>query len=720
MAETKVNVHTPTLIGLCSSKSLRMPVFQRPYGWPPEKAVEYFRDFLTNTAANNLFGSVFGYSQRAWLRSPRDAGENELYVTDGQHRLVTSAVAAIALLAERESRLAVAETLDSISPDMAYALEQLRNSAELNDLLKIAATNLEFMVNSDGRTASVHDFLVQTDGALAQLHAQIESTRRPLSEAKARVISRRRSPIYFRLLQKHAAQGLTPEESVDFEKHAALAKRIQDERDILDVLSRQTSAEIARLETEVRALSDIPLYAAYVGLKTFLHAAPTAQLSTLLTNFSRRQKSFAVALLILEPSISEVDDIAVMDDEAAEIFAQINGQTKPLTPGELLNSLFRSFKGFHDDKPSEVVDHLNNSELFALDGERIVDYLARYVTTNGNTKTSQWVRQLLANVRAVGGATATQARQTVIAGLQALEGFEKHLLDSANTTMAAYAHLYKAHARAPFVSSLWVMVARIWESAQKSDHPLAKNTVVQDLYRVILLLRLASINNRSTVNLTRDLANKKSLEEVFIYIANGLGYGRDKPSITPEMVEHVRREIREVLVTGEFGLSQNRNFARVLLATADFEASSLRVSFQQLFQYQFEHVLPQSLKTLQLNLEAEDDTSDVRQAQSSIVAMLELPETERASLINRLGNGALLEQAANISLGNISPYEKLLAIDAKGLHNGYWPSHLQALRDLRGIIGKEQIVSRTEALSDQILEFLFNMSFLREVTALAA
>ncbi|MBR7512714.1 DUF262 domain-containing protein, partial [Mycobacterium tuberculosis] len=96
-------MYTPTLVDLCACQALRTPIFQRPYGWTPEKAVEYFRDFLANPKANNLFGSVFGYCQTPWSRAAPSA--NEMFVTDGQHRLVTSTVVAVALLAERESRL---------------------------------------------------------------------------------------------------------------------------------------------------------------------------------------------------------------------------------------------------------------------------------------------------------------------------------------------------------------------------------------------------------------------------------------------------------------------------------------------------------------------------------------------------------------------------------------------------------------------------------------
>ncbi|MBX4421768.1 hypothetical protein K4H00_27570, partial [Mycobacterium tuberculosis] len=75
------------------------------------------------------------------------------------------------------------------------------------------------------------------------------------------------------------------------------------------------------------------------------------------------------ALLILEPKGNNDVDRIVLDDQAAEIFAQINGQTRPLTSPELLNSLFRSVKGFKTDNPGEIAERVKKSEIVAFDGE---------------------------------------------------------------------------------------------------------------------------------------------------------------------------------------------------------------------------------------------------------------------------------------------------------------------------------------------------------------
>jgi Protein of unknown function (DUF1524) len=264
------------------------------------------------------------------------------------------------------------------------------------------------------------------------------------------------------------------------------------------------------------------------------------------------------------------------------------------------------------------------------------------------------------------------------------------------------------------------MVARVWESARTDEHPLAKTQTVKDLYKMMLLARLASLTNRGSINLTRDLANKRSIKDVFLYIASGLGYkqrdGAAKDEIAPSMVAYVRQAVREIVSTGQFGTSQNRNLARVLLATADFSSPGVQVSYQQLFKFEFEHVLPQALHNLQINISDSAEGTIAVQAQEAIEQLMELDEPQRTDIINRLGNGALLDKGSNSSLGNVSPLEKLQLIDQKGLHNAYWPSHLQALRDSAGVVGKEYVEARSTALAERVADFLLRIDVLNQST----
>jgi len=313
----------------------------------------------------------------------------------------------------------------------------------------------------------------------------------------------------------------------------------------------------------------------------------------------------------------------------------------------------------------------------------------------------------------------------VLNSLRALDSFQSYVLDTSNPSLTGYVDLYRMLVRIP-VSSLWVLVARVWEAEQANPHPLAKSNAVKDLFKMLLLLRVASYSNRSTINLTRDLASKLSLQEAFLYVANGLGYkargeAAGGHAITPDLVAYVRTELHDTLVAGEFGLSRQRNFARVLLAVADFRSMGVKLSYTQVAQFEFEHVLPQAVESMQIGPGAEND-ADVLQAQTEIEQVLTLDEKARVSLINRLGNGALLEKSSNGSLGKLAPLEKLRAIDQKGMHNGYWPSHLQALRDSKGIVGQRYIEQRSRDLAEQIVAFLLDLSFLTQgqAPALAA
>lgn len=722
---TEVKVYTPTLVDLCSCQALRTPIFQRPYGWTPEKAVEYFRDFLANPKANNLFGSVFGYCQTPWSRAAPSA--NEMFVTDGQHRLVTSTVVAVALLAERESRLKACEAKSELSDDTQDILGELsRNQDHVDALAKIANANIEFMVDEDGTVANLRTFLVESDARIKALEAEIEKSHAHLLEVRSQRTTRNiPHQARERLQSKQRTEGLSEAEERELAQLTSLTQEILAERAVVAEAVRETRNEEANLRAKIEQIATIPLYAAFVGIREHLDALSLSALYRHFSHYAERQTTFSLALLILEPKGNNDVDRIVLDDQAAEIFAQINGQTRPLTSPELLNSLFRSFKGFKTDNPGEIAERVKKSEIVAFDGESLCDYIARYESKDGNTKASQWVRHLLAKVRSVGRSTANDAQQAVLNSLRALDSFQSYVLDTSNPSLTGYVDLYRMLVRIP-VSSLWVLVARVWEAEQANPHPLAKSNAVKDLFKMLLLLRVASYSNRSTINLTRDLASKLSLQEAFLYVANGLGYkargeAAGGHAITPDLVAYVRTELHDTLVAGEFGLSRQRNFARVLLAVADFRSMGVKLSYTQVAQFEFEHVLPQAVESMQIGPGAEND-ADVLQAQTEIEQVLTLDEKARVSLINRLGNGALLEKSSNGSLGKLAPLEKLRAIDQKGMHNGYWPSHLQALRDSKGIVGQRYIEQRSRDLAEQIVAFLLDLSFLTQgqAPALAA
>ncbi|WP_175719839.1 DUF262 domain-containing protein [Burkholderia anthina] len=718
---TEVKVYTPTLIDLCSCQALRTPIFQRPYGWLPEKAIEYLRDFLTNRKANNLFGSVFGYCQTPWNRATPSA--NEMFVTDGQHRLVTSTVVAIALLAERESRLAANDGISNLAEDTLDMLQELRdNQDHVEALSKIANANIEFMVDEDGTVANLRTFLFESDARIKALEAEIEKSRAHLIEVKSKA-SNRNLPrqAHARLLEKKQNGGLSDHEETEFSRLDTLTKDILAERAAIAEVSRATRNEETSLRAQIDKIASISLYAAYVGVQEHLEKLPLSALYRNFSHYAERQTTFSLALLVLEPKGNNDVDRVVLDDQAAEIFAQINGQTRPLTSPELLNSLFRSFKGFKADNPGEIAERLKSSEIVKFDGESLCDYIARYESNDGNTKASQWVRHLLAKVRTVGNSVATDAQQAVLDSLRALDSFQRFVLDTSNPSLKGYIDLYKMLVRIP-ISSIWVLTARVWEAAQTNPHPLAKSHAVKDLFKMSVLLRVASFSNRTTVNLTRDLANKQSLQDTFVYVANGFefkanGSASSGNGISPDMVAHVRQALYDTLVAGEFGLPRQRNFARVLLAVADFESVGVKLAYEQASQFEFEHVLPQALESMQIEPGQQTD-NDILQAQAEIEQMLMLGEKERTSLINRLGNGALLDKTSNISLGKLSPLEKLRIIDQKGMHNGYWPSHLQALRDSKGIVGQSYIEKRSQDFADQIVTFLLDLSFLSQAQGL--
>lgn len=107
---TDVLVQPLSLQRLVAFRELRMPLFQRPYQWgaPGEhrdRALKYFERFLQNRDANLFFGSVFVHAAHRYDYARDEAVKVQL--SDGQHRVVTVVLAAIAV--ERRLREVLCE-----------------------------------------------------------------------------------------------------------------------------------------------------------------------------------------------------------------------------------------------------------------------------------------------------------------------------------------------------------------------------------------------------------------------------------------------------------------------------------------------------------------------------------------------------------------------------------------------------------------------------------
>ncbi len=103
MSKPKIKSSSMQLSTFLKIKSIKMPIFQRKYSWgessKKNKALDYFK-FLTSTETIDFLGNFFCYS-----KEPIDIGgdlsntfkNNELFLADGQHRLITIVLAAHAI-----------------------------------------------------------------------------------------------------------------------------------------------------------------------------------------------------------------------------------------------------------------------------------------------------------------------------------------------------------------------------------------------------------------------------------------------------------------------------------------------------------------------------------------------------------------------------------------------------------------------------------------------
>lgn len=173
----------PTLKTLLGYAKLSIPLFQRPYSWGgPEKenaAKSYFSEYLADPHAVNFFGFIILYSPTR--HDFKNDTNVEVHIADGQHRLVTVVLAA----------MAVQDALDRLMQTKdAGAVRQASELLSRNQKLLSALTNsnIEVKLAPGAQPIRLKDFIKEQTAQLehlklerAQIQLAYQESRREIS-----------------------------------------------------------------------------------------------------------------------------------------------------------------------------------------------------------------------------------------------------------------------------------------------------------------------------------------------------------------------------------------------------------------------------------------------------------------------------------------------------------------------------------------------------------
>lgn len=154
-SNTDVLIQPLSLLRLVWFHEIGMPLFQRPFNWGSsgenfDKALQYFDRFLQNKEANLFFGAVFVHATRRYDYARDEAVSVQL--SDGQHRLATVVLAALALNAQ--IRMALQSPL--LDEEDRYDLEKIVQSPVIK---RATNANVHVVVNDFGNTQRITEFV---------------------------------------------------------------------------------------------------------------------------------------------------------------------------------------------------------------------------------------------------------------------------------------------------------------------------------------------------------------------------------------------------------------------------------------------------------------------------------------------------------------------------------------------------------------------------------
>lgn len=647
---------------LAQVKRLKLPVYQRAYSWGAlDKATErsataFLDEFLLNSRAADCLGALTVHTtQHCGPLSPLCADNADVYIDDGQHRVVT-----LVMLS-----LAVTELLpEAARPEVRAGLTR-RNDAMLADLLRVRLFDSLASLSVECRARPADQEAVDIAGFLAKSKHEHALA----AETLADVVEQRKA-------LKHQRGEASA-------KRAALSKR---EHSLLE---------------EIQALHEIPAYNAYLQLRAALKGDDWGDFIGLVSQLHERMRRLNFGLFVHQPAVS--DQALPLSELAASAYSYFyaqNGATTPVPCAELaLGSLRNHLPTDHtifryiEDKG----DRFSSMKILGL--QEPADYLPLFMhqarpdgdeVPTGLTEVA-WVQRFLANV---GSAAVLREADHQVRTLDALYEFAQQinaLPEPLRSVWAALMHVYGQN------STQRAYIARVLRS---DDFDV---TSEQDLWRLAkvlvgLILVPFKPTNGQRVRTDTAILKLKTLDDGTKHVRTALG---------ASSWEAHQEVVASIIASHTFGATTSgRAFGKLMLLLADANSPGSTINLSTWAMYHYEHIVPQSSQRMRSG-------ADLTEAERENLDRLYLEDRDT---IHRIGNAALLQDQANKSLQNHAPRIKLERTRQGSNANAWWGTHLQDLERCHGDVTPEFVKERALRIGNSVAAWLVDPEMQRQFT----
>lgn len=668
--DTQTTPCQPLLTTLLAYSRIELPLFQRYYSWggadKETAASVYFTRFLANPRASKMLGNILIYSaKRAEFQSDTRA---EVYLADGQHRLGTIVLAAVA----------VQEVLECVT----------RHTHR-------------------GAAKSAHNHLEQHSRALDVLSRSQLQVRLSPGEEPVRLVE------FLKENGRKLDELLLQREQIaqDYQQHLTHIRATLGRGDLRTAKTSATQDRNQKynvLDQEIKRRQNICAWRAFESIRQALRKPDDEDFFDCIDTcrvFLERIKKYEITMNCLVPVKDYAVPLEVLEEVAFEEFANLNNMVYPLNEGELLDSIIQSKAGV-GCLSRELL--LPGSELrkalayFGVkDASQVADFAARVLATVQGGTAYQWVRQEL-----YGSATPEVLLHQLGERVLRLKEFLKAVRHASKEISNLYDLLFELMPRPIYA----VYLSRVSEQIG----PRPADSTLRAVFKLLALFELSTLyipSNNKRPHLLRDIGPLKTIEEGMEYVLKHFE-ARDNANTGATRLDDLNAKVKHLLCKFPLGGHMYRKHAKLVLVLADLERPLAGLAHNW-SNYSFEHFVPQKYKK-RAPLDTDDDDY-----LALVNEFMNLDADEADEAINLLGNGALLCGSTNSGLSNKWPKEKVNKTQTDGLENSWWNTHWADLSDNGGRFGKSHIQERTQRLAANATRWLFTHDLYTVHTSLA-
>lgn len=673
MSKYACKVGKLNLAELLRLPAVKMPFFQRQYAWDSSngKALAYVFDFLAASVDNNHLDYVLTFvhqpvgSQSSHFITFQDLHTvHHMFLTDGQHRMVTALMAAMALmdfLAQQNQ----AELRESLAVEVDY-FENLLRTAQLEVCLRpLHSACLKETLQAFSKTLE------------DQLHADI-AIKAEISAKRANV------------------------------KSLPKAQRKEERTRLRAELERR----LAATKTVRTTVQESSVWQSYTAIRTKfeeLAAESNPKFLRLVMGLRQRFEQVSATIEVFMPARSDVSEDA-LTSHCFNLFTAKNGHSSPLTAVDL----FIAYAGNKSDveypaivpliKGETMTRHPTLSSAFGI--EDISTFLvARAIWDRHAYKEDARFGQIVdAFFRAPEHAAHSLAHyDSILTACQ--DASEWFRAPHISPTLQNLFQIYKDALAKNATYSL--MLRFVKETSAGLGKPAEAQMLM--LYKMLLLLEITQCHyepGQSRASLARDVPQLDSP-----IMPNALKYCMAHFKATT--TEQFKAKLSQHIQSYPFGKA-SRSLGKVLLFTTEHNPSRAIPFSENVYKnIAYEHVLPLNFEEAPLLSDAELQTlQDTMVTSTDATAM----ENEMAITLNLLGNAALLQRSANSELRDALPKQKLKVTEDKKFGSSWSPASLHDLRNAHDAAGGWDghfIRQRSAALAEKLVAFLLDDAMLQ-------